>query len=121
MLFRSDTAQWSTEQSFAVLEAAKKKNQLSAEEQSYMLSTAANIAAAIPVVHASVEASTRLTGEVSGLVDGARDAFGMMKAPGIVRNLNQSGNRVKAIPTDGPRLVESLLVLSKGLSMLSGH
>ena len=117
----ADTAQWTTEQTFAVLEAAKKKHQLSGEEQSYMLSTAANIAATIPVVHASVEASARLAGDVSGLVDGARDAFGVMKAPGIVRNLNESGNRVKTIPTDGPRLVESLLVLSKGLSMLSGH
>ena len=117
----ADTTEWTTEQSFAVLEAARKKDQLSAEEQQYMLATAANIAATIPVVSASVESSTRLTGDAPGLVNGARDAFGMMKAPGIARNVHQSGDRVKAIPTEGPKLVESLTVLSRGLSMLAGQ
>ena len=117
----ADTSEWTTEQSFAVLAAAKKKDQLSGEEQQYLVVTAANIAATIPVVRASIASSTQLTGDAPGLASGARDAFGMMKAPGIARNVRQSGNRVKSIPTEGPELVESLTVLSQGLSMIVGQ
>lgn len=117
----ADTSAWTTEQSFAVLAAARKRDQLSAEESQYMLATAANIAATIPVVHASVESSGRLTGDVPALTDGARDAFGLMQAPGIVRNVRRSGDRVKSIPTEGPRLVESLTVLSQGLALLTSE
>ena len=57
----ADTANWTTEQSLAVLAAAKKRDQLTAEESSYMLSMAANLAAAIPMVEASLSSSTQLT------------------------------------------------------------
>jgi len=117
----ADTANWTTEQSLAVLAAAKKKNQLSAEESAYMLSMAANMAAAIPMVEASVSSSTQLAGTASGLVSGARSAFGVMKAAGISRNVQQSADRIATIPTEGPKLVEAMLVLSKGLAMINGN
>lgn len=117
----ADTANWTTEQSLAVLEAAKKRDQLSAEESAYMLSTAANMAAAIPMVEASVSSSTQLSSTAPGLVNGARSSFGMMKAPGIARNVRQSADRLTVIPTEGPKLVESMLVLSRGLAMINGN
>jgi hypothetical protein len=73
------------------------------------------------MVEASVSSSTQLAGTASGLVSGARTAFGVMKAPGISRNVQQSADRISAIPTEGPRLVESMLVLSKGLAMINGN
>jgi hypothetical protein len=117
----ADTANWTTEQSLAVLAAAKKRDQLSAEESAYMLSMAANMAAAIPMVEASVSSSTQLAGTASGLVSGARSAFGVLKAAGISRNVQQSADRISTIPTEGPKLVESMLVLSKGLAMINGN
>jgi hypothetical protein len=117
----ADTANWTTEQSLAVLNAAKKKNQLSSEESAYMLATAANLVATIPVVEASVSSSTQLTSTAPGLVSGARGTFGMMKAPGIARNERRSADRLSAIPTEGPKLVESMLVLTRGLALINGE
>jgi hypothetical protein len=117
----ADTSAWTTEQSLAVLEAAKKKNQLSAEESAYMLSMAANMAAAIPMVEASVSSSTQLTSTAPGLVSGARSAFGVMKAAGISRNVRESADRISTIPTEGPKLIEAMLVLSRGLAMINGN
>ena len=117
----ADTAEWTTEQSLAVLQTAKKKDQLSAEETQYMLATGVNLAAAIPVVEASATSSTQLTGTAPNLISGARSSFGMMKAPGIVRSVRQSAERVASIPTAAPRLVESMLVLSRGLAMVNGN
>jgi hypothetical protein len=115
----ADTSQWTTEQSFAVLQAAKKKDQLSAEERNYMLTMAVNLAATIPVVEASASSSTQLTGTAPGLISNARSAFGLVKAGGVARNVRQSADRIATIPTQAPRLVESLTVLTRGLAMLN--
>ena len=117
----ADTSQWSTEQSLAVLQAAKKKDQLSAEERNYMLTMAVNLAATIPVVEASASSSTRLTGTAPGLVSGARSAFGMLKAAGVARSVRQSADRIATIPTTAPRLVESMTVLTRGLAMINDN
>ena len=116
----ADTSEWTTEQSLAVLAAADKKDQLSHEERAYMVSTAANVAATIPVVHAAISASAELTGQAPGLVSGARSAFGLRQAPGVVRNVQRSGDRIKDIPAHGSSLAEELLVLSRGLALVSG-
>lgn len=113
--------QWTTEQSLAVLQAAKEKDRLSEEENAYVLATSARVAATIPVVHASIASSQDLLGRVSGLISGAPSAFGALRAPGVVRNLQRSSDRIKVIPTEGTGLIESLTVLSRGLSMLSGQ
>lgn len=112
--------EWTTEESIAVLQAAKEKDHLSEEENRYFLSTAAHVAATIPVVQASVASSHELLGQVTGLVSGAPSAFGLMRGPGVARNVRRSGDRLKTVPTEGAGLVESLTVLSRGLSMLSG-
>jgi hypothetical protein len=117
----ADTSQWTTEQSLAVLQAAKKKDQLTEEENSYMLATAVNLAAAIPVVEGSASSATQLTNTAPGLISGARSAFGMVKAGGVARNVRQSADRVASIPTQAPRLVESMMVLSRGLAMINGN
>jgi hypothetical protein len=117
----ADTSAWTTEQSLAVLAAAKKKDQLTAEERDYMLVTAVNVAATIPVVEASASTSARLTGSAPGLISNARSAFGMLKAAGVARNVRQSADRISAIPTQAPRLIESMTVLSRGLAMLNDN
>ncbi len=116
----ADTSEWTIEQSLAVLQAAKAKDQLSDEERAYMVKTATHLAACMLVVKSSISASTELTGQAPGLIKGARSAFGLRKAGGATKNVKRSADRIKAIPTDGPKLVESLVVLSKGLSMVSG-
>lgn len=113
--------EWTTDESFAVLQAAKEKDRLSEEENQYVLSTTAHVAATIPVVHASVTSSHELLGQVSGLVSGAPSAFGIMRSAGVVRNVQRSGDRLKTIPGEGAGLIEALTVLSRGLSMLSGQ
>ncbi|MEP7327264.1 MAG: hypothetical protein ABI836_15035 [Gemmatimonadota bacterium] len=117
----ADTASWTTEQALAVLAAAKKRDQLSAEESAYMLSMAANLAAAIPMVEASVSSSTQLTSTAPAMVSGARSSFGVLKAGSIGHNVQQSADRLATIPTEGPKLVEAMLVLSKGLAMINGN
>lgn len=116
----ADTSEWTIEQSLAVLQAAEKKDQLSDEERAYMVKTATRLGASMIVVKSAITASTELTRQAPGLVKGARSAFGLRKAGGAAKNVRRSADRVKAIPTDGPRLVESLVVLSKGLGMVSG-
>lgn len=113
--------EWTTEESIAVLQAAKEKDRLSDEENQYVLATSARVAATIPVVHASIAASQQLIGQVTGLATGAPSAFGMRRGPGVARNVQRSGDRLKTVPTEGAGLVESLTVLSRGLSMLSGQ
>lgn len=113
--------EWTTEESIAVLQAAKEKDRLSDEENQYVLASSARVAATIPVVHASVAASQQLIGDVSGLVSGAPSAFGMLRGAAVARNVQRSGDRLKTVPTEGAGLVESLTVLSRGLSMLSGQ
>ena len=117
----ADTSQWTTEQSFAVLQAAKKKDELSAEERNYMLTMAINLAATVPVVEASAASSTRLTSTAPGLISNARSAFGLVKAGGVARSVRQSADRISAIPTQAPRLVESMAVLTRGLAMLNDN
>jgi hypothetical protein len=117
----ADTSQWTTEQSLAVLQAAKKKDQLSAEERDYMLRMAVNLAATIPVVEASASSSTQLTGTAPGLLSNARTAFGILKAAGVARSVRQSADRIATIPTSAPRLVESMTVLTRGLAMLNDN
>lgn len=113
--------EWTTEESIAVLQAAKEKDRLTEEENRYILSTTAHVAATIPVVHASITSSNELMGQVAGLVSGAPGAFGFMRGPGVARNVQRSGDRLKTVPTEGAGLVEALTVLSRGLSMLSGQ
>ena len=117
----ADTSEWTIEHSLAVLGAAEKKDQLSDEERAYMVTTAAHIAASLVVVTSAVSASKDLTEQAPGLVSGARSAFGMRGAAGASRNVQRSADRIKGIPTEGPALMESLVVLSKGLAMLSGN
>jgi hypothetical protein len=118
----ADTTDWTTEQSLAVLRAAEMRDQLSDEEREYMVRTAANIAATIPVVEASVSSSTALVAQAPDLVSGARGAFGLRRAPGVVRNVRRSADRISDIPNEGPALVESLVVLSRGLAfVVSGN
>ena len=116
----ADTSDWTTEQSLAVLAAAEKKDQISDEERTYMVSTAANIAATIPLVEGAVSASADLIEQAPGLGSGARSAFGLRGAGGVTRNVQRSADRIKDIPTEGPALVEALLVLSRGLAMVGG-
>ena len=113
--------EWTTEESIAVLQAAKEKDRLTEDENRYILSTTAHVAATIPVVRASMASSHELLGQVSGLISGAPAAFGMLRGPGVARNVQRSGDRLKTVPTEGAGLVESLTVLSRGLSMLSGQ
>jgi hypothetical protein len=117
----ADTSQWTTEQSLAVLQAAKKKDQLTAEERNYMLTMAVNLAATIPVVEASASSSTQLTGSAPGLVSNARSAFGLLKAAGVARSVRQSADRIATIPTQAPKLVESMTILTRGLAMLNDN
>ena len=117
----ADTSQWTTEQSFAVLQAAKKKDQLTGEERDYMLTMAVNLAATIPVVEASASSSTQLTGTAPGLISNARSAFGLVKAGGVARSVRQSADRLATIPTQAPRLVESMTVLTRGLAMINDN
>ncbi len=113
--------EWTTEESIAVLQAAKEKDRLSDEENTYVLASSARVAATIPVVHASIAASHQLIGQVTGLTTGARSAFGMLRGPAVARNVQRSGDRLKSVPTEGAGLIEALTVLSRGLSMLSGQ
>jgi hypothetical protein len=117
----ADTSQWTTEQSIAVLQAAKKKDQLTGEERSYMLATAVNLAATIPVVEASASSSTQLTSTAPGLISNARSAFGLVKAGGVARSVRQSADRLATIPTQAPKLVESMTVLTRGLAMINDN
>jgi hypothetical protein len=39
----------------------------------------------------------------------------------VVRNVQRSADRIRVIPGEGTSLLESLTVLSRGLSMLSGQ
>lgn len=117
----ADTSEWTTEQSFAVLQAAKKKDQLSAEERNYMLTMAINLAATVPVVEASASSSAQLTGTAPGLISNARSAFGLVKAGGVARSVRQSADRLSTIPTQAPKLVEAMTVLTRGLAMLNDN
>lgn len=112
--------EWTTEQSLAVLRTAEAQDQLSDEERAYMVATAAHVAACIPVVEEGVSSSRELVEQAPGLVSGARSAFGMRRAVGIGRNVQRSAERISEIPTKGVALVESLVVLQSGLSMVSG-
>ena len=40
----------------------------------------------------------------------------LMRGPGVARNVQRSGDRLKTVPTEGVGVVESLTVLSRGLS-----
>ncbi len=113
--------EWTTEQSFAVLRAAEAKDQLSGEERQYMIATAANIAATLPVVEAAISSSAELVDQAPDLVSDARSAFGLRGAGGAARNVRRSADRIKDIPSQGVALVEALTVLSQGLSMVSGN
>jgi hypothetical protein len=115
----ADTASWTVEQSFAILRAAEMEDELSGEERSYLASTAVNIVALIPVIEASVSSSADLMGQTSGLVSGARSAFGMRRAGGVARNVGRSGDRISDVPTEGASLLEQLVVLTNGFAMLS--
>ncbi|MDH5643642.1 MAG: hypothetical protein OEY63_05510 [Gemmatimonadota bacterium] len=116
----ADPDDWTTEQSLAVLQAAEAKDQISAEERSYMVQTLAYVAATIPVVEAAVSSSVELTQQAPGLVGNARAAFGLRRAAGAARNVNRSAGQIESIPTEGPALVESLVVLSRGLAFVAG-
>ena len=109
----------SAEQSLAVLKTAEAQDQLSDEERAYMVKTTANIVATIPVVEASVSSSADLVEQVPDLVEGARGAFGVRRAGGVARNVQRSGDRISEIPSRGAGLIESLIVLREGLSLVN--
>lgn len=115
----ADTSTWSTEQSFAVLQAAEMRDQLSDEERSYLAGTAINIAALVPVVESSISSSADLIEQVPDLVSGARSAFGLRRAGGVARNVRRSADRISDIPAEGAALLEELVVLTNGFAMLS--
>lgn len=115
----ADTSSWSVEQSFAVLRAAEMEDQLSDDERSYLVATAINIVALVPVIESSISSSATLIAQSPDLISGARSAFGLRRAGGAVRNVRRSGGRISDIPAEGATLLEELVVLTNGFAMLS--
>ena len=101
----AEPEEWTTEQAMAVLRTAEAQDQLSAEERAYMVATSAHVVACIPAVEAAVSSSRELVEQASGLVSGARSAFGMRRAGGVARNVQRSADRISDIPTEGVALV----------------
>ena len=114
----ADTSTWDVETSFAVLQAAEAKDQLSEDEKTYMAGAALRMVALVPVVESSVSSSADLIDEAPGLVSGARSAFGLRSAGGAARNVRSSADRISNIPTEGAGLLEQLVVLNRGFAML---
>lgn len=117
----ADTTNWSTEQSIAVLKAAKKKGEISADERFYLAATSALVAATVPVLRASVTAAPNLARQAPPLVKGAPSQLDILQAPAVVVSVNRSAQQLQAIPRQGTSLLESFVVLSRGLQALTSE
>ena len=117
----ADTSQWTTEQSLAVLRAAKKRDELSSDERFYFLATSALVAATLPVLRASVTAAPQLARSAPPLVRGAPSAFDIFQAASVAGSVNRSAKQIHAIPREGATLLESFVVLSRGLEALASE
>ena len=115
-----DPETWDVDTSVAVLILAQQQGELSSLERESIVKMAANIAATIPVIQASVESAKELVEEASGLVSGARSAFGLRGAGGAARNVQRSADRISDVPTEGVRLAESLTVLVTSFGKVEG-
>lgn len=115
----ADTSEWTLDQSIAVLAAAKQRDQLSQEETIYFLAMSGLVAATVPVVRASVETAPQLMQTGRALVRRAPDEFPLFEAPQVALSVNRSAQQLAAVPREGATLVEALVVLSRGLQLLS--
>ena len=115
----ADTSEWTLDQSIAVLAAAKKRDQISQEESIYFLAMSALVAATVPVVRASVETAPALVQTGRSLVRKVPNDFGLFEAPQVALSVNRSAQQLGAVPREGATLAEALVVLSRGLQLLS--
>ncbi len=117
----ADTTEWTTEQSLAVLKAAKKRDELSSDETLYFLVMSALLVATVPVVRASVQAAPELLSTGRDLTRGIPDNFDIFEAPQMAFSVNRSVKQISAIPGEGSSLLESLMVLAHGFQLLSAE
>ncbi len=117
----ADSTEWTTEQSLAVLKAAKKRDELSSDETLYFLVMSALLAATVPVVRASVQAAPELLSTGRDLTRQIPDNFDIFEAPQMAFSVNRSVKQISAIPGEGSSLLESLVVLARGFQLLSGE
>lgn len=117
----ADTTEWTTEQSIAVLKAAKKRDELSSDETLYFLVMSALLAATVPVVRASVQAAPELLSTGRDLTRRIPNNFDIFEAPQMAFSVNRSVKQLSAIPGEGSSLLESLLVLAHGFQLLSAE
>lgn len=117
----ADTTEWTTEQSLAVLKAAKKRDELSSDEQLYFLVMSALLAATVPVVRASVQAAPELLTTGRDLTRRIPNNFDIFEAPQMGFSVNRSIKQLAAIPGEGSSLLESLVVLAHGFQLLSAE
>lgn len=117
----ADTTEWTTEQSLAVLAAARKRDELSTDEKLYFFVMSALLAATVPVVRASVQSAPELVRTGRDLTRRIPNDFDIFEAPQMVFSLNRSMKQISAIPAEGSSLLESLVVLSRGFQLLSAE
>lgn len=117
----ADSTEWTTEQSLAVLQAARKRDELSTDEKLYFLAMSALLAATVPVVRAAVQAAPDLVSTGRNLTRRIPNDFDIFEAPQMVFSVNRSMKQLSAIPGAGSSLVESLVVLSRGFQLLSAE
>ena len=117
----ADTTEWSTEQSLAVLKAAKKRNQLSRDETLYFFAMSALLVATVPVVKSSVEAAPTLLRTGRDLTRRIPNDFDIFEAPQMAFSVNRSVKQLGALPQEGASLVESLVVLSRAFQLLAAE
>ncbi len=117
----ADSTEWTTEQSLAVLKAAKKRDELSTDEKLYFLAMSALLAATVPVVRASVQAAPELLSTGRDLTRRIPDNFDIFEAPQMGFSVNRSIRQLSAIPGEGSSLLESLVVLAHGFQLLSAE
>lgn len=117
----ADTTEWTTEQSLAVLEAAKKRDELSQEETFYFVAMSALMAATVPVVRASVTTAPALVRDGQALTRRLSDDFDPFELPQMAFSVNRSAQQLVAIPAEGTRLLEMLVVISRGFQLLSAE
>lgn len=115
----ADTTEWTTEQSLAVLAAARKRDELSTEEKYYLLAMSALLGATVPVVRASVQSAPELVRTGRELTRQITDDFDIFEAPQMAFSVNRSMKQIAEIPSEGSSLLESLVVLSRGFQLLS--
>jgi len=115
----ADTTEWTTEQSLAVLAAAKKRDELSTDEKYYLLAMSALLGATVPVVNASVQSAPELVRSGRELTKQLGSDFDIFEAPQMAFSLNRSLKQLSDVPGEGTTLLESLVVLSHGFQLLT--